>query len=159
SRPLTYSMSLTDVRACERSAAPASSQTETARAVVAAIVMDRVLFMRFNLARTGPWGGARRLDGSGTAVVSRATGAPMIRGVAAATRLGRDNIVGSLRSHPPRPLDSIRPRPVAQLAEQQALNLRGVGAIPTRLTSLRSDFSRRLSAGALAKVTLTLDAS
>jgi hypothetical protein len=30
------------------------------------------------------------------------------------------------------------PGPVAQLAEQQTLNLRVVGSIPTRLTSLRS---------------------
>src|SRR5262245_61662061 len=40
------------------------------------------------------------------------------------------------------------PGPVAQLAEQQTLNLRVEGSIPSRLTSLRSAFSRRLSAGA-----------
>src|SRR5262249_59842559 len=130
SRPLTYSMSLTDVRACERSAAPASSQTETARAVVAAIVMDRVLFMRFNLARTGPWGGARRLDGSGTAVVSRATGAPMIRGVAAATRLGRDNIFVLLGAHPPPPPAEIRRGPRSPLARETHSILRVVGLVP-----------------------------
>src|SRR5574338_1209605 len=32
--------------------------------------------------------------------------------------------------------------PLAQLAEQQTLNLRVVGSIPTRLTSLRSPFGR-----------------
>ena len=40
--------------------------------------------------------------------------------------------------------------PLAQLAEQQTLNLRVLGSIPRRLTSLRSQFSRRLSAGAVA---------
>ena len=44
--------------------------------------------------------------------------------------------------------------PVAQLAEQQTLNLRVGGSIPPRLTSLRSALSRRLCAVALAKADL-----
>src|SRR4051794_21755409 len=44
------------------------------------------------------------------------------------------------------PAPSTHPRgPVAQLAEQQTLNLRVDGSIPSWLTSLRSAFSRRLS--------------
>ena len=44
--------------------------------------------------------------------------------------------------------------PVAQLAEQQTLNLLVEGSIPSGLTSLRSECSRRLSAVALAKADL-----
>jgi hypothetical protein len=44
------------------------------------------------------------------------------------------------------PFSASRRGPLAQLAEQQTLNLRVVGSIPTRLTSLRS----RLLAKAVA---------
>ena len=37
--------------------------------------------------------------------------------------------------------EHITPGPVAQLAEQQTLNLRVVGSIPTRLTTLSSALS------------------
>jgi hypothetical protein len=54
-------------------------------------------------------------------------------------------------------LQSSSPGPVAQLAEQQTLNLRVVGSIPTRLTilsSASSDGAKYLKNGTVAAVRL-----